>query len=109
MRRLQAGVIPDMQPAAAINRILRFGILTHPAWKGCGGFGNRVNLVGGSMVIRLVRTGALIILLALCMIYPYLPGSYDPMALIFSAMAQVSGIAGLPLVLVGILRSEERR
>lgn len=55
------------------------------------------------MVIHLVRTGALIILLALCMIYPYLPGSYDPMALIFSAMAQVSGIAGLPLVLVGIL------
>jgi hypothetical protein len=55
------------------------------------------------MLIHLVRIGALIILIGLGMAYPYLPGSYDRLALALSNMAQVFGSAGLLLVPIGVL------
>ena len=42
-------------------------------------------------------------LLLLCIVYPYLSGGYDPLALPLSTMAQVFGVVGLPLALVGLL------
>ena len=41
--------------------------------------------------------------LVLCTIYPFLPGTYDRLAMTLSTMAQVIGLAGLPLVLIGVL------
>jgi hypothetical protein len=42
-------------------------------------------------------------LLALCMVYPFLPGGYDSLAFPFSTMAQVFGLVGLVLVPGGLL------
>jgi hypothetical protein len=36
------------------------------------------------------------------MFYPFLPGTHDRLAVTLSMMAQALGLAGLPLVLVGV-------
>lgn len=63
------------------------------------------------MTFHFIRICGLIILLVLFTFYPFLPGSYDGLAMPLSAMAQVFGIAGLLLVPVGVLwlASELRR
>ena len=42
-------------------------------------------------------------LLVLCMVYPFLPGGYDHLAVPLSTMAQVFGVVGLALVPGGLL------
>mgnify|MGYP007132077141 CR=1 FL=1 len=42
-------------------------------------------------------------LMTLCMVYPFLPGGYDRLAVPLSTMAQVFGVAGLALVPGGML------
>jgi hypothetical protein len=42
-------------------------------------------------------------LLVLCMVYPFLPGGYDRLAVPLSTMAQVFGVVGLALVPGGLL------
>lgn len=41
-------------------------------------------------------------LIVLCIVYPFLPGKYDGLAVAISTMAQTFGIFGLPLVPVGV-------
>ncbi len=43
------------------------------------------------------------ILITLTIVYPFLPGEYDVLALPVSIMAQVFGLVGLPLVILGII------
>jgi hypothetical protein len=45
---------------------------------------------------------ALLVFMA-CLLYPFLPGSYDGMAVTLSAMAQLVGMAGILLVPLGVL------
>jgi signal transduction histidine kinase len=42
-------------------------------------------------------------LLIVIIVYPFLPGSYDRLAMGLSTMAQVFGVVGLPLVIIGSL------
>jgi hypothetical protein len=42
-------------------------------------------------------------LIAFGMVYPFLPGGYDGLAVGLSMMAQVFGIVGLPLIPLGAL------
>ncbi|WP_103960622.1 hypothetical protein [Nonomuraea solani] len=51
-------------------------------------------------MILLTGTAALLVLV---MLYPYLPGEYDPLAVPLSTMAQLVGLIGLLLVPVGIV------
>lgn len=55
------------------------------------------------MVLHFARVGIITILLVLCMFYPFLPGSYDGMAMPLSTIAQLLGTVGLLLVPIGIL------
>ena len=41
-------------------------------------------------------------LLVLCIVYPFLPGGYDRLAVPISTMIQSFGVVGLPLILVGL-------
>lgn len=54
------------------------------------------------MTIHLVRMGGITMLLVVCMLYPFLPGDYDPLATALSTMAQLFGTVGLLLVPVGV-------
>lgn len=45
----------------------------------------------------------IIALLGLAMVYPHLPGDFDPLTQGLSAMVQVFGFAGLPLAFIGVL------
>lgn len=56
-----------------------------------------------TIVTHLAVVAALATLLILCIVYPFLPGRYDQLAVPLSTMAQVFGVAGLPLTLVGLL------
>ena len=49
------------------------------------------------IVWHLVRRGAAIALLAVCVSLPFLPGEYDGLAVTLSAMSQLFGMAGLVL------------
>lgn len=51
-------------------------------------------------IVVIISTTAVLVL---CIVYPFLSGSYDPLALPLSTMVQVFGIVGLPLALVGAL------
>jgi len=55
------------------------------------------------MVSHIVRMGAVTILLIACIFLPFLPGSYDGLAVTLSGMSQLFGIAGLMLVPIGAL------
>jgi hypothetical protein len=67
------------------------------------------------MVVHLIRIAGIIILIVLCIVYPFLPGGYDGLAMPLSTMAQAFGVLGLLLVPVGVLwliyelRSQARR
>lgn len=43
------------------------------------------------------------ILIVLCIVYPFLPGGYDGLAVVLSTMAQAFGVFGLLLVPIGVL------
>ncbi len=47
--------------------------------------------------------GVIIAAIVFCTFYPFLPGRYDGLAFTLSGMAQVFGVAGLPLVPIGAL------
>lgn len=53
------------------------------------------------MILHLARMGGITALIVLGTVYPFLPGSYDSLALAISTMAQVFGMIGLLLVPVG--------
>jgi hypothetical protein len=55
------------------------------------------------MVVHFLRMGGIILLLVLCMIYPFLPGQYDGLAVHLSTMAQLFGVVGLLLLPIGVL------
>jgi hypothetical protein len=55
------------------------------------------------MISHLLRISGTIVLIVLCMVYPFLPGKFDPLAVPISAMAQMLGSAGLLLVPIGAL------
>ena len=67
------------------------------------------------MLIHVIRIVGIIILTVLCIIYPFLPGGYDSLAMPLSTMAQAFGVLGLLLIPIGIgwlvyeLRSQVRR
>jgi hypothetical protein len=63
------------------------------------------------MIKHLAWIAGITLVLCLCIIYPFLPGDYDSLALPLSMMAQVAGVFGLLLVPVGTLwlASELRR
>jgi hypothetical protein len=70
---------------------------------------------GSTIIIHLARMAIIILLIVLCIIYPFLPGEYDSLAIPLSTMAQGFGVLGLLLVPVGglwlayELRSRARR
>jgi hypothetical protein len=55
------------------------------------------------MMLHLLRIIGITTLIALCVVYPFLPGQYDSLAMPLSIMAQVSAVTGLLLVPIGIL------
>ncbi|MDZ7267575.1 MAG: hypothetical protein ONB48_19340 [candidate division KSB1 bacterium] len=55
------------------------------------------------MTLHLARVGGITLLMGLCMIYPFLPGEYDVLAVPLSTMVQLLGAAGLLLVPIGAL------
>lgn len=57
----------------------------------------------GEMTLHFVLVSGLTLLINLCMIYPFLPGRYDALAVPLSTMVQMFGVAGLLLVPVGAL------
>jgi len=72
----------------------------------------------GSLVKHVARMVGITALIALCMLYPFLPGDYDHAAGAASAMAQMFGVTGLLLVPLGVVwlgyelrsaRKEKRR
>lgn len=64
---------------------------------------------------HLGRIAAVTTLLVLCMVYPFVPGKYDPLAVALSTMAQLFGTAGLLVVPIALpwlayeLRKQARR
>ena len=55
------------------------------------------------MVTVFFRIAGIIILIVLCIIYPFLSGGYDGLAMPLSTMAQAFGVLGMLLVPVGVL------
>ncbi len=51
---------------------------------------------------HLLRIAGILLLIVLCISYPFLPGGYDGLAMPLSTIAQAFGGLGLPLVPVGI-------
>ena len=56
-----------------------------------------------TIILHLVRMGGITTVLVFCMLYPFLPGNYDGLAVALSTMAQAFGAAGLLLVPMGVL------
>jgi hypothetical protein len=50
------------------------------------------------MTLHFIRIIAIAVLIAICMLLPYIPGDYDSLAVTLSTMAQLLGIAGMLLV-----------
>ena len=55
------------------------------------------------IAIHLALIVGIATLLVLCVVYPFLPGGYDRLAVPLSTMAQVFGVVGLALVPGGLL------
>lgn len=53
------------------------------------------------MLVHIAVIAGLIGVLAASMLYPFMPGTYDNLAITISVMAQTFGVAGLLLVLIG--------
>jgi hypothetical protein len=57
----------------------------------------------GKIVLHVALLCGITALLALCIVYPFLPGEYDSLAMTLSTMVQAFGLVGLLLVPVGSL------
>ena len=57
----------------------------------------------GSAAKHIIFIVCIITLLVLCIVYPFLPGEYDPLALPISLIAQSIGVIGIPLAIIGVL------
>lgn len=55
------------------------------------------------MLVHLAAIGVTATLVVLLTVYPFLPGSYDALAVAVSAMAQVVGAAGVLLIPIGVV------
>jgi hypothetical protein len=55
------------------------------------------------MITHLVRITLIVLPIALCIVYPFLPGEYDSLAMPLSTIAQGFGVLGVLLVPVGTL------
>ena len=55
------------------------------------------------MIKPLLQTATISALAVGCMFYPFMPGTYDRMAVTISGMAQMLGVGGLLLVPIGVL------
>ena len=55
------------------------------------------------MILHLLRIIGITTLVTLCVVYPFLPGQYDSLAMPLSIMAQFSAVVGLLFVPIGIL------
>jgi hypothetical protein len=55
------------------------------------------------IILHLILMGGITILIVLCMVYPFLPGRYDGLAMGLSTTAQTFGIVGLAFVPIGVL------
>ena len=62
-----------------------------------------MKVAGGNITIHIIAIVGITAVLVLCIVYPFLPGGYDPLAVPLSTMIQVFGVVGLPLALVGLL------
>jgi hypothetical protein len=58
--------------------------------------------VTGKIIRHAVLITGLAVGLTLCIVYPFLPGDYDSLALPLSTMAQAFGVLGMPLALIGV-------
>jgi hypothetical protein len=56
-----------------------------------------------AMVRHIARIVAITFLILVCMLFPFLPGRYDVLAVALSTMAQLIGTAGLLVVPIGVL------
>lgn len=67
--------------------------------------GSNSHYIGGTsqMIKHLVRILLVIIVIALCIVYPFLPGGYDSLAMPLSTIAQGIGVLGVLLVPAGVL------
>jgi hypothetical protein len=61
------------------------------------------NLGANKMILHIVRMVAITILITLCVVYPFIPGQYDSLAIPLSTMTQAGVAIGLLLVPIGIL------
>jgi hypothetical protein len=57
----------------------------------------------GKIVLHLALIVGITAIIVLCMVYPFLPGMYDSLAMALSMMAQLFGAVGLLLVPIGAL------
>ena len=55
------------------------------------------------MIFHIIRISVIILLLLICSFLPFLPGSYDALAVMLSSMAQLAGIVGLLFVPIGLI------
>ena len=55
------------------------------------------------MTLHLLRIVGITMLIVLCMLYPFLPGKYDGLAMPLSTIVQLFGTTGLLLVPIGLL------
>jgi len=55
------------------------------------------------MFVHFIQIAGIIILIVLCIVYPFLPGGYDGLAIPLSTMAQSFGVLGMLLVPAGVL------
>lgn len=61
-----------------------------------------MNTTTGKAILHFSFMLGITALITSCMIYPFLPGAYDDLAVALSNMAQASGVVGLMLVPIGI-------
>ena len=55
------------------------------------------------MLLHILRLAGIMLLIILCIIYPFLPGGYDSLAMPLSTMAQAFGALGLLFVPISVL------
>jgi len=64
---------------------------------------NKMKISKSYIAKHIVYIIAIATLLLFCMIYPFLPGEYDPLAMSLSIIIQLLGVVGLPLSIAGLL------
>lgn len=62
-----------------------------------------MKIIKSEIAKHILLITVIIAILAICMIYPFLRGKYDFLAIPLSLMVQMLGIVGLPLTVIGLL------